>query len=145
MYAGNATTEAQNALVTQTVRAMETEAARPTDEPTELPTEAPTDEAAQLPEIVGTPEVEQPATEEVEPVLPGLQQTATAEAEAAAATSVVGVDGGQATETPLPGGNTTPGTEPETLPETGLSIWSILAIGAVLIALLLVARRLRTT
>jgi hypothetical protein len=141
----NATTEAQNALVTQTVRAMETEAARPTDEPTELPAEAPTDEAAQLPEIVGTPEVEQPATEEVEPVLPGLQQTATAEAEAAAATSVVGVDGGQATETPLPGGNTTPGTEPETLPETGLSIWSILAIGAVLIALLLVARRLRTT
>lgn len=140
----NATTEAQNALVTQTVHAMETEAARPTEEPTDAPTEAATEEATPPPDAVGTAEVEQPATEEPGSALPELEQTATAQAEAAS-TSVVGSGEGQPTETPLPGGSTAPGTEPETLPETGLSLWGILAIGAVLIALLLFARRLRTS
>lgn len=140
----NMTTEAQNALVTQTVQAMETEAARPTEEPTALPTEAAPAGSTEIAESVGTPEVEQPTTESPDATLPEADQTATAEAEAAS-TSVVGTDGSQATETPLPGGGTAPETAPETLPETGLSIWGILGIGAVLIALLLFARRLRTS
>jgi hypothetical protein len=147
----NATTEAQNALVTQTVQAMETEAARPTEEPIALPPEAATEEPAQLPEAVDTPEVEQPAVEQTaaavveQTTAAEAAQTASAEAEAEG-TSVVGTDGGQATATPLPGGSGSTPSEsgPETLPETGLSIWGILGLGLGLIAILLIARRLRT-
>lgn len=143
----NATTEAQNALVTQTVQAMETEAARPTEEPTELPTETATVEPTQGPDVVETSAVEGVETEEPEAALPEADQTATAEAEATS-TSVVGSggDGGeQQTATPIPGTGTTPETAPETLPETGLSIWGILALALGMIALLLFARRLRTS
>jgi LPXTG-motif cell wall-anchored protein len=122
----NATTEAGNALVTQTVQALQTEAARPTDTPTIEPTATAT--ATPVPPT-DTPVVQQPTavvTEELEP--------------SPTATSAL-AGGGSIAPTTVPGNS---GGGSETLPQTGFSAWA-LVVGAIgLMAVLLVARRLRT-
>jgi hypothetical protein len=127
----NATTEAENAFVTQTVQALQTEAARPTETPTVRPTSTST--ATAVPPT-NTPVVSQPETEATKD--PNLEEPSPT------ATTVLG-GGGAIGPTTVPGtGNTGGG---ETLPETGLAPWTII-IGALgLLAILIVARRLRTT
>jgi cytoskeletal protein RodZ len=123
----NATTEAGNLLVTQTVQALQTEAARPPDTPTTEPTVTATATPV-LP--TNTPVVQQ--TEAAETEEPATSPTATS--------SQVG--GGSIAPTTVPGNS---GGGGDTLPQTGLSAWT-LVIGAIgLLALLLVARRLRTS
>jgi len=124
----NATTEAQNRLVTQTVEALETQAALPTDTPEPEPTVEPPPTNTPIPEP--TEVVQQP----VEPEAAEPTSSPTAEL-------VVGGDGsGDGTggaPTPI-----TPGAG-ETLPQTGASTWVIAIAGFALIAVLIVARRLR--
>ncbi len=120
--AQNATTEAQNAMVTQTVAALQTQAAMPTDTPTPRPTEPPTN--TPVPSPTATQVVQQPeAAPPTNTPLPSPTQEL--------------VPGGGGTITPVaPGGG-------ETLPQTGVSVWGIAAAGLGLIAVLFVARRLR--
>lgn len=134
----NATTIAQNALVTQTVAAQLTIQAQPTNTPrppataTDLPT--PTPSPTSPPTDTPTPEPEPPTETAVAPqgttVGPGAagSTTGTATAEAANAGSP-GAAAGQANGT---------------LPETGASPLGFIAIALVLVAILIVSRRLRT-
>jgi hypothetical protein len=118
--------EAGNALVTQTVQALQTEAARPTDTPTTEPTVTAT--ATPVPPT-DTPVVQQPEAAE------------TKEPESSPTATSAQVGGGSIAPTTVPGNA---GGGSETLPQTGLSAWA-LVVGAIgLMAVLLVARRLRT-
>jgi hypothetical protein len=120
----NAEILAANALVTQTVQAMQTEAARPTNTPEPTFTTAPTDTPEPTPEDTPTLAVE--VAEAVE--TPDL--TATSEAAEALITS-----------TPASGAEAAPSG---TLPETGVETWIVAAAAIILVAVLSVARRLRT-
>lgn len=121
----NATTLAQNARVTQTIAAMETEAARPTN--TSTPTSEPTATATatQTPEPTET-EVVAEADETPTPNLFGTS-----------------IFTGEDTPTPIAGGAT--GTGGGTLPDTGIGLSAALALAVGLLFLGLIARRLRTS
>jgi hypothetical protein len=137
----NATTEAYNLLVTQTVAAMETEAARPTDTPTPTPTEIPpTATATFTPQPTNTPVV-QAATEEPEDPdeLAAQDETPTP---VLAGTSIFAP--GQVGATPTPLGLAGPGTAVDTLPQTGLETWGLIVAALAFVALVFAARRLRT-
>jgi len=117
----------QNSFVTLTVQALETEAARPTSTPTVEPTvtSSPTPTATTGP--TNTPVVQQPGDE------------ATVVPTASATTDLSGGVGAGSTPTPLPGGSGS-----DTLPQTGVSAWGIVAASLGLLAVLIIARRLRT-
>lgn len=120
----NATTLAQNARVTQTIAAMETEAARPTN--TSTPTTEPTATAT----TTDTPE---PTATEV-----------VAEAEETPTPNLFGTSIFAGEDTPTPISGATTGTGGGTLPDTGINVGTALAIAVGLLFLGLVARRLRT-
>ena len=121
----NATTLAENARVTQTIAAMETEAARPTETPTDTPV-PPTS----TPTTTGTPS-------------PTSTAVVTVTVEATPTPNLFGTSifGGN-TVTPLPGAPG-PGPGPGALPTTGISLGSALAAALGLLLLLILARRLR--
>ncbi|MFW5940235.1 MAG: hypothetical protein ACOC9C_00620 [Chloroflexota bacterium] len=122
----NATTLAQNAMVTQTIAALETEAARPTNTPTNTPvppTETPT--ATNTPEPSPTAVVEAP--------------------EATPTPNLFGTSIFDNTPTPIAGAaDDGTGTGGDTLPDTGIGLGPALAAALGLLFLLVVARRLRT-
>ena len=139
----NATTEAQNALVTQTVVAMETQSV-------EAEIEA---EAAEIATVEAESELATASFEQL------LTQEAQVPTDTPVPTEVVQQPEAAATETPMPtlvvGGDGTgsgtgglatpiaPGAG-ETLPETGIGVWGIAVAGFGLLAVLVFARRLRT-
>lgn len=123
----NATTLAQNAMVTQTIAALETEAARPTNTPTNTPvpptnTPTPTD----TPEPSPTAVVQAP--------------------EATPTPNIFGTSIFANTPTPIPGtgGDSGTGTGGGTLPDTGIGMGTAIAAALGLFLLLITARRLRT-
>jgi LPXTG-motif cell wall-anchored protein len=122
----NATTLAQNARVTQTIAAMETEAARPTNTPTNTPvpptaTSTPTDTPVPSPTAV----------------VEGAEATPTP--------NLFGTSIFQATPTAVGGGSGgSGGTGGGNLPDTGIGIGTAVAVALGLLLLLGVARRLRT-
>ena len=122
----NATTLAQNAQVTQTIAAMETEAARPTNTPTNTPV-PPTNTPAPTNTLQPSPTA----------VLEGAEATPTP---SLFGTSIFGN-----TPTPISGtGGTGNGTGGGTLPDTGIGVGTAVAIALGLLLLLFAARRLRT-
>lgn len=125
---------AQNALVTQTVAAQQTIAAQPTNTPVP-PTAVP---PTSTPELVPTREQVAPeaaATEETGEggAVSDADATATASADA---TATAGALVAAASPTPMPGS--------DQLPQTGASTWVIAVAVVGLVALLVIARRLRT-
>ena len=138
--AQNATTEAQNALVTQTVEALETQQAL-----VEIEADRATAEAESL---MATLTVEAMETIEAQPTetptpTEVVQQPSPTETNTPIPTLVLGGggegDGTGALATPI-----TPGAG-ETLPQTGISVWGIAVAGLALVAVLIIARRLRTS
>lgn len=138
--AQNATTEAQNALVTQTVEALETQQALIEIEAENATAEAEILMATLTVEAMETLEAlptETPVPTEV------IQQPTPTATNTAIPTLVLGGggdgDGTGALATPI-----TPGAG-ETLPQTGISVLGIAVAGLGLVAVLIVARRLRTS
>jgi hypothetical protein len=147
--AANMTTEAQNALVTQTVRAMETIAAQP---PTATPTHTAT---AVPPTATATATVAKPSDT---PVVRPPDETATAEVNLAGTsifatalfnatpTAIAGTGGSAVGSGGATGGGGTGsagGSGSGTLPQTGAGIWGVVGLAVALVAILLIARRLR--
>jgi hypothetical protein len=138
--AANATTEAYNLLVTQTVAAMETEAARPTDTPTSTPTEIPpTATPTFTPQPTDTPVVQAPAGDEDADQLAAAEQTPTP---VLAGTAIFAP--GQVGATPTPLGLAGGAQTPSTLPQTGLATSGAILAALAFLALAFAARRLRT-
>jgi LPXTG-motif cell wall-anchored protein len=137
--AQNATTQAQNALVTQTVEALETQQALIEIEAENATAEAEILMATLTVEAMETLEAlptETPVPTEV------IQQPTPTATNTAIPTLVLGGgdgDGTGALATPI-----TPGAG-ETLPQTGISVLGIAVAGLGLVAVLIVARRLRTS
>lgn len=118
----NATTLAQNAQVTQTIAAMETEAARPTATATNTP--QPTATTTNTPQPSPTAVIE--------------------EAEATPTPSLFGTSIFDTTPTPIGGAGDGTGTDGGALPDTGIGLGAALAAALGLLVLLVGARRLRT-
>ena len=136
--AQNATTQAQNALVTQTVEALETQQAL-----AEIEAENATAEAESL---MATLTVEAMETLEALPTETPVPTEVVQQPEPTATNTPIptlvlggGGDGSGALATPI-----TPGAG-ETLPQTGISVWGIALAGLGLLVVLIVARRLRTS
>ncbi len=125
----NALVAATNEAVTQTVAAMETEAARPTNTPVAPATNTP--RPSSTPQPTMTPVVQQ--AEEELTTTPDLSGTVLASGETS----------GDNTPTPIAalGGST--GGGGDSLPQTGIETWGALVAALVLIAVLFAARRLR--
>jgi LPXTG-motif cell wall-anchored protein len=123
----NAVIAVTNEAVTLTIAALETEAARPTNTPEPTATNTPTPIPTETPTPTNTPVVQQ--TEEVEVAdLSG--------------TTVFGPGGLGASPTPIgPLG----GGEEGTLPQTGIATWGATVAALLLVAILFVARRLRSS
>jgi cobalamin biosynthesis Mg chelatase CobN len=138
----NATTMAQNALVTQTVAAQLTIQAQPTNTPrppataTNLP--SPTPSPTSPPTNTPTPEPEEPT--ETPPAAQATSDAGPGAAGSTTATATAGGAGTGATGSPT----TVSGEASSTLPETGASPLSFVAIALALVAVLIVSRRLRT-
>ncbi len=130
----NAVVAVTNAAVTQTLIAMETEAARPTDTPAAPPTNTPQPTNTLRP--TNTPVVQQAEDEEATP--------------GAAATDAASQDG---LNTPTPisaldsgsGGGSADSSNGDALPQTGIETWGALVAAFVLIGVFLAARRLRSS
>jgi type II secretory pathway pseudopilin PulG len=137
----NATTEAYNRQVTQTVAAMATEAARPTETPTPTPTEIPpTATATFTPEPTDTPVVQAPTGESEDPdQVAAMDHTPTP---ILAGTSIFAP--GQLGATPTPLALAGPGSAGGTLPQTGLETWGAIVAALAFLGLAFAARRLRT-
>jgi hypothetical protein len=124
----NAFIELTNEAVTRTVVAMRTEAARPTDTPQASPTSTATSIPTNTPRPSDTPVVAQADEEE------------TADS-GVSGTRVFGTGAGDNTPTPIaPLGG---GTDGGSLPETGISTLGASVAAILLLAVLVVARRLR--
>jgi uncharacterized membrane protein YgcG len=145
----------QNLLVTQTVAAMQTEAARPTDEPTATPTEIPpTPTVTATPTPTETPVVQPPNGDNGDNGDGngdngdgdgngngnGDGTGSGGSGEVTEGTRIFSGGGaGAGTPTPVatpPGGSTT-------LPETGLELWAIILGALGLMAVLFIVRQLR--
>lgn len=137
--AQNATTQAQNALVTQTVEALETQRASAEIESANATAEADRLMATMTVEAIQT--LEAVPTDTPTPTEVVQQPTATG-TNTPIPTLVLG-GGGEGGGTGALATPITPGAG-ETLPQTGISIVGIAAVGLGLVALLIVARRLRT-
>ena len=127
----NAVIAVTNAAVTQTIAAMETEAARPTNTPQPPPTNTPRPTNTPLP--TNTPVVQQA---EEEPT-----GTPTADL---SGTSVFSGGAGSNTPTPIAALNGGSGSD-SSLPQTGIETWGILVAAFGLVAVLVIARRLRSS
>lgn len=138
--AQNATTQAQNALVTQTVEALETQQALAEIESENATAEAESFIATMTVEALETLEAQPTETPRPTEVVQQPSPTAT---NTPIPTLVLGGggdgDGTGALATPI-----TPGAG-ETLPQTGINIMGIAVAGLGLAVLLIVARRLRTS
>jgi hypothetical protein len=131
----NATTLAENARVTQTIAAMETEAARPTSTSTATPTptNTATPTATSTPEPTATAVAAEPEGEETP--TPNFFVTSIFEGTPTGATAAAPSTGGTGTGTGTGGG---------TLPQTGVGLGTLI-VGALLLTLSLgVVRRLRS-
>ncbi|MFZ0546587.1 MAG: hypothetical protein WAM60_14165 [Candidatus Promineifilaceae bacterium] len=136
----NAQTAAQNARVTETIVAMELTAQAPTATFTPSPTVPPTNTPTSTPEPTDTAVVQTPETGG------GGDGTATVTPNIAG-TQIFGDGGTFATGTPITGtgaGGTGTGTGTETLPQTGVTTAGLVAVAFLLVAVVFVARRLRT-
>jgi hypothetical protein len=134
IIAQNATTEADNLLITQTIQAMETDAARPTDTPVPTNTVLPTNTPSPTVAPTDTPVVQPPEGDGEE--VGGGDATGTPIAEA---TSIF--QGGTFdTPTPLSGTGTGDGT----LPQTGVGTAGAVLVALALLGILVISRRLRT-
>jgi hypothetical protein len=140
--ATNAAVEAANLLVTQTVAAMATEAARPTNTPTPTLTPIPpTVTPTFTPQPTDTPVVQAPIDDDDDENDDGLAAGDQTPTPVLAGTSIFA--GGQLGATPTPiSGAGAPGTG--VLPETGLTAWVGLLMALLFMSLAFVARRLRT-
>jgi len=138
----NATTEAQNALVTQTVEAQETQSALAVLESENATAEAERLMTALTAEAVQTQEALPTATP---PPTQVVQQPEAAATDTPMPTLASGGNAGNGSGTGTGGLATpiTPGAG-ETLPQTGISIWGFAIAGLGLLAVLVLARRLRT-
>jgi hypothetical protein len=137
----NAVIAVTNAAVTQTIVAMETEAARPTETPVPPPTNTP--KPTNTPQPTDTPVVQQ------------AEDDAAASATAASLESTSG-EAAEEDSTPTPiaalssgdsSGSSTgsDSSSDDTLPQTGIETWGIFVAAFGLIAALVAARRLRTS
>jgi hypothetical protein len=140
----NQTTEAQNAFVTQTLIAMaatETQEALATDTPTPTPTvPTSTPSPTWTPKPTETPVV-QPPGDTPTPNLAGTSifgGTSTFNA----TPTVIGGSGGTGGTGGTGGAGGTGGTG--TLPQTGVGLWGAIGAAVILVAVLIIARRLRT-
>jgi hypothetical protein len=143
IIAANATTEAHNRQVTQTVAAMQTEAARPTDTPTPTPTEIPpTATATFTPQPTDTPVVQAAAGDDDEDPdqLAAVDQTPTP---VLAGTAIFAAGQLGATPTPISLAGPAPAAG-GTLPQTGLETWGAIMAALAFLGLAFAARRLRT-
>jgi LPXTG-motif cell wall-anchored protein len=148
--AENATTIAQNARVTETIVAMELTQNAPTATSPPTDTPEPTDTATATPEptdtsVVQTPDAGTVVTGTVGVETPGVSEDGgtTTVTPNAAGTQIFGDSGGTfGTVTPISGAGTGAGTD--TLPQTGVTTAGMVGIGLLLIAVIFVARRLRT-
>jgi hypothetical protein len=133
--ATNEAIAAANALVTQTVAAQETEAARPTDPPTATPTPPPaTPTTPPTPAPTETPVVQPPEDEDENGDDNGLDEDEADET--VLPPTPIFPAAGVATATPVPGTTA--------LPDTGLELWMIPLAVLGLLLVLVAARRLRT-
>jgi LPXTG-motif cell wall-anchored protein len=143
----NAETAATNAAVTRTVVAMELTANAPTATLPPTSTPEPTDTPTATPEPTDTPVVQTPEAEETEGGVSEDGGTTTVTPNVAG-TQIFGGDGGTfGTATPITGtgaGGTGTGTGTETLPQTGVTTAGLVGIGLLLVAVVFIARRLRT-
>lgn len=129
----NAVIAVTNAAVTQTIAAMETEAARPTNTPPPPPTNTPVPTNTPLP--TNTPVVQQAEEEPTATPTADLSGTST-------------FSGGTGDSTPTPIAALSGGSESgasDSLPRTGIETWGILLAAFGLIAILVAARRLRSS
>lgn len=131
----NAIVAVTNAAVTQTIAAMETEAARPTDTPTPPPptfTSEPkptnTPRSTNTPVVIDTGDTDE-TTSEIVDGTPNVSGTSIFENETE-----------DSTPTPIPIG----GNEGGSLPDTGFELWAIVLAGVVLVGILAAARRMRS-
>ncbi|NHZ71514.1 MAG: hypothetical protein GWP17_00285 [Aquificales bacterium] len=125
---------AQNLQVTETIAAMETEAARPTNTPTPPPpTFTPQSSPSNTPRPTNTPVVvdnEDETASEVENGTPNVSGTSVFEDET-----------DDSTPTPIPVGGSNESGE---LPDTGFELWAIVLAGIVLVGIVVAARRMRS-
>jgi hypothetical protein len=131
----NAIVAVTNEAVTQTIMAMETEAARPTNTPTPPPTFTPSPQATATTPPTETPVVADGVTDGsgegtgTDLGTPNVSGTSTFDN---------ATDG--STPTPIP---VITGNQDGSLPDTGLEVWSAMLIALALVAVLFMARRLR--
>jgi hypothetical protein len=125
---------AQNAQVTETIAAMETEAARPTNTPTPPPpTFTPEPSPSNTPVPTDTPvvvDIDEETEGEAGDGTPNVSGTSIFES---------GTEDSTPTPIPVAGSN-----ESESLPDTGFELWAIALAGVVLVGILVAARRMRT-
>jgi hypothetical protein len=126
----NAIVAVTNEAVTRTIEAMETEAARPTNTPRPTATDLPTLIPTNTPRPTDTPVVKQAEEGTETPDFSGTSAF------------VTGTGGNTPTPiAPLGGGTTGNGS----LPQTGIETWGAYVAALLLIGVLVVARRLRSS
>ena len=129
----NAMIAVTNAAVTQTIAAMETEAARPTDTPTPPPaTFTPEPSPSNTPRPSNTPVVVD--------IEDGAASEAGDETANVSGTSVFEGETEDSTPTPIPVGGSNESGE---LPDTGFELWGIVLAGLALVGIVIAARRMR--
>ncbi|HFE66714.1 MAG TPA: hypothetical protein ENJ93_05575 [Chloroflexi bacterium] len=135
----NAIIAVTNMAVTAAINATQTAEAQPTNTP--LPTSTATPEPATA---TATPVVSEEETAVAE-TAPEEEGTAVPTVDATeGAAGVIEVPGDANTPTPTPLSSVEAGKD-SSLPQTGLETWGIIALGAVLVIVLLGARRLRAS
>ncbi len=133
----NAEVAVTNAAVTQTIIAMETEAAT-TPTPDIPPTDEPTIEPTDTPVPTSTP-LFQPAADGTDVA----SESGDSGDSGTVSNSGSSSSGGVYTPTPIPGLSGGGGTGTGTLPETGISVWGAILIALALIGVFIGARKIR--
>ncbi len=131
----NAIVAVTNEAVTQTIMAMETEAARPTNTPTPPPTFTPSPQATAT-----TPPTETPVVADGVTDGSGEGTGTDLGTPNVSGTSTFDNATNGSTPTPIP---VITGNQDGSLPDTGLEVWSAMLIALALVAVLFMARRLR--
>jgi hypothetical protein len=134
IFTQNAIVAVTNEAVTLTIRAMETEAARPTETPTLPPTATQPSPATETPEA--------PTLTPVVPEGEGIGEDGEEGEDAPPAEGTTTfVPGDDSTPTPIP---VATGNDKGALPDTGIETWSAMLLALALVAVLFIARRLRS-